>query len=273
MTRPLLIALTLVAFSNADARSVEPIPVELQGIDVQERLGSKVDTNLTFINHEGKTVTLGDFFDGKRPVLLTLNYYQCPLLCGVQLNQLADGLKNLQWTAGGDEFTIVTVSFDPRDELDVAKGKRANILTELDRGEDVGWEFLLNPADKPGNAKALAEQLGFKYTYDEETKQYAHAPVVFVMSPDGTISRYLYGLNYAASDLRFGLMEAAAGRIGSTLERVLLSCYQYDATRGDYTASALGIMRLGGIFTMLLLGSFLTFYWLRERRHSMETSA
>jgi protein SCO1/2 len=236
---------------------------EANEIDVDEHLGEHIAKELAFKNHEGETVTLGDYFDGDRPVLLTLNYYRCPVLCNVQLNQLTESLRELDWTAGDDNFRIVTVSIDPREGVELAKKKREGHLSALERGGKVDWEFLTGDAI---NIRLLAAQVGVSYAYDGEQDQYAHPPVVMFVSPEGKIARYLYGLTYEPQDIKFSLMDAAEGKIGSTTEKLIFSCFHYDATLGKYGKDAMAIMRYGGVATIFVFGGFLSFFWRRERR-------
>lgn len=243
---------------------------EAQEIDVQERLGEFIDAGLRFKDHEGNDVVLGDFFDGERPVLLTLNYFRCPVLCNVQLNQLTESLHELDWTAGDENFRIVTVSIDPRETPELATAKRANHLEALERGAKVDWQFLTGDAL---NIRLLAAQLGVSYAYDGEQDQYAHPPVVMFISPEGKIARYLYGLTYDPRDVKFSLMDAAEGKVGTTTDKIIFSCFHYDATLGRYGKDAMALMRYAGVATILVVGSFLAWYWRRERRAVQSVSA
>jgi protein SCO1/2 len=258
---PVTTVLTLLMAAAALPAAAEESPIpELDGVTIVEHLGDTLDTSLQFVDHAGARVALADFLDGERPVLLTLNYYRCTMLCNLQLNALVRGLKALEW-APGENFRAVTVSIDPTDSAEVAEGKRASYLEELGRG-DVDWTFLTG--EEP-QIRALAASVGFGYRYIEEEDQYAHAPAVFFLSPDGKVARYLYGLEYPARDLKFAIMEAAEGRVGSPVDKIILSCFHYDASLGAYGPFAFGIMRLGGSLTIVLLGAFLGIYWRRER--------
>ncbi|HFE44231.1 MAG TPA: SCO family protein, partial [Nannocystis exedens] len=212
----------------------------MHAIDVDEHLGEVIDGDLTFKDHTGATVRLGDYFDGTRPVLLTLNYYRCPVLCNVQLNALTETLGALEWTPGDEHFQIVTVSIDPKEGPEVASPKRDSHLKALGRGDDVGWAFLTGDAL---NIKLLAAQVGVGYAYDAEQDQYAHPAVIMFLAPDGKIVRYVYGLTYDPKDVKFGLIEASEGRVGDTIDRIILSCFHYDATLGRYGPFAFGLMR------------------------------
>ncbi len=256
-------AALLVCSASGSVRADEqPLDPAMGEIDVEEHLGLALDQSLKFVDHDGKPVTIGDYFDGERPVLLTLNYYRCPVLCNVQLNELTNTLKQMEWTAGDENFRIVTVSIDPRETPKLAAGKRSSHLKEYGRGEDVDWAFLTGDAV---NVKLLASQIGMGYAYDKEQDQYAHPAVVAFLSPDGRIMRYVYGLTTVPNDLKFGLIEAGEGKIGTTVDRLILSCFHYDSSLGRYGPFAFGIMRLGAAFTLLVIGSVLLIYWRKER--------
>jgi len=247
----------------APAGANQVLAPAMHGIDVDEHPGLDLDRGLRFRDHTGKDVTLGDFLDGKRPVLLTMNYYRCPVLCNVQLNELTEALRQFDWTPGDEHFRIVTVSIDPRETPELAAQKRASHLEALGRGDDVDWAFLTGDAL---NVRLLAAQIGMSYTYDPEQDQYAHPAVITFLSPEGKVARYVYGLSYATNDLKFGLMEASEGRVGSTLDRIILSCFHYDASLGRYGPFAFGLMRIAGFLTVLLIGTALLLFWRRERR-------
>jgi protein SCO1/2 len=249
-------AIGLVALLPPSVLSAEQVPEELRGVDVVEHLGEIVPTELEFTDHTGATVRLGDFLDGERPVILTLNYYGCPMLCGLQLNALTDTLRELDWTAG-EKFRVVTISFAPDEETELAAAKRASHLESLGRGE-VDWSFLTG---SQASIDRITEMLGYEYEFIEETGEYAHPSVVMILSPNGTVSRYLYGLVYGPQNLRFSLLEASEGRIGSTVDRIILGCYMYDPLSGEYIQNAWAIMRLGGVLTVVLITLLLFLLW------------
>lgn len=279
LRRLAIAAVCLMSFGTGSVATADPARPSLPGpgevapninlspvsysVDVEEHLGNQLDGGVPFYDHTGKQVTLGEFFDGKRPVLLTLNYFRCPVMCNVQLNNLTETLRELEWTPGDEHFRIVTVSIDPREKPDLAAGKRATHLQALGRGDAVDWQFLTGDAL---SIRLLAAQLGIGYAYDPEQDQYAHPGVVAFISPTGKIARYVYGLSVEPQDLKFGLLEAAEGRVGSTLDRFILSCFHYDASLGRYGLFAFGLLRLAGAGTVLLLGTALLIYWRRERR-------
>lgn len=255
-----------VGLWSPDARAVEAtpapaVPAALEEVTVVEHLGERVDPTLRFTDHTGRSVTLGDYLSDGKPVLLTLNYYSCATLCGVQLNALHGALTELDWTAG-EGFRVVTVSINPSESPKLAEQKRDAYLASLGRGADVDWSFLVADEDQ---VRALANQVGFGYRFDEASQQYAHPAVLTFLAPDGTVARYVYGLEYEARDLRFALMEAAEGRLGSPVDKLILSCFHYDATTGRYTATAFGVMRLGGVASILFVGGLGFAMWRRER--------
>lgn len=267
----MLLAAVLTVGVAAPVRAGEPVlSPELQAIEVIDRRGETIDPELRFVDHEGKSVRLGDLFDGTRPVILSLNYYRCRVVCSVQLGGLADGLAPLDWVPGDENFQIVTLSIDPNETPADAAKKRSTVLAQLGKGEDVGWQFLTGDEL---SIRALAAQLGISYAYDAEQDQYAHPGVIVFATPDGRVSRYVYGLSYQSRDLQLGLLEAGEGKIGSAVDQLYLSCFSYDPSIGRYGPFAFGIMRLGGAVTMLVLGIFLVFLWRRERRRTREAEA
>jgi len=253
----LALALTL---GGRSAPAAEALPPQLKGIDVTEHLGAQLDLTMTFGDWQGHEVRLADYLRGDKPVLLSLNYYECPMLCGLQIQAITQSLRELDWTAG-EQFRMLTISFDPKEGSELAAGKRQAVLGSYGR-DKADWAFWVDHDD---HARQLANTLGFGYRYDPEQKQYAHPVVLFVLSPTGKISRYLYGLEYPQRDLKFALIEASAGRTGGTVDRVILSCFHYDATSGRYEPYAFGIVRLGGVVTVILLIAMLTYFWRRER--------
>ena len=251
--------------ADAQAQAPDATPYQLQGVTVTERLESTVAPELSFVDHNGQAVTLGSYLDGETPVILTLNYYSCETLCSIQLNGLLDGLKELDWTAGsgtdGADFRIVTISIDPREDAQLAAAKRDSYLAELGRGADVDWTFLTGDE---AAIKAAADAVGFTFKYDSTTDQYAHPAVLTFLSGDGMVSRYLYGIQYPARDIKFALIETSEGRVGSPVDKLILSCFRYDTTAGKYTATIFGIARLGGVLTVLALLIAGTIAWRRE---------
>ncbi len=242
---------------------IEPEPDLLAEIEVTEKLGAEVPGNLAFTDQDGKTVLLGDFFTGKRPVVLTLNYSDCPMLCHLQLNGFVDALKQLEWSLG-EEFAMVTVSIDPTELPQRAKLTKNKYMKMYERrSAQDGWHFLVG---SEANIKALADSVGFGYTYNEARDEYVHAAVAMICTPSGELSRYLYGVVYEPQTIKFALLEASEGNIGNTVDQLLLFCFHYDSEAGKYAPAAENIMRLGGALTVLIVGGTLGVYWRREAR-------
>jgi protein SCO1/2 len=246
-------------------------PSILTEIGFDQRLGESLPLDLPLRDEAGNAVRLGDYFKG-RPVVLTLVYYECPMLCTLTLNGLASALDVLSFDAG-KEFEIVTVSFDPRETPELARAKKQTYLQRYKRpGAEAAWHFLTGDAD---SVKRLTQAVGFRYVWDERTQQFAHPSGVMVATPDGRLARYLYGIEYAPNDLRLALIESAEGKIGTPIDQAILFCYQYDPATGKYGAAIMRILRLAAIATLTALGAFLTVMLRRERaaRRATETNA
>ena len=236
-------------------------PGLLGRISIDQRLHHQVPLDLPFVDEQGREVRLGDYF-GKRPVVLALVYYECPMLCTQVLNGLVSALGVMQFEPGR-EFDVVAVSFNPREGPGLASQKKAAYLDRYKRPHTAaGWHFLTGT--EPAITQ-LAEAVGFNYAYDETIKQFAHGAAIEVLTPKGVISKYFYGIEYSARDLRLGLIEASEERIGSPIDDFLLFCYHYDPATGKYGAAVLRLVRLGGIVTVLAFASFLTISLRRER--------
>jgi protein SCO1/2 len=235
-------------------------PPQLMDVGIEERLGSSIDLNLTFVAENGYPVTLREFFHKGRPVILNLVYYNCPMLCTLVLNAQIEAMRAIPWTPG-DEYEVVTISIDPRENFGDARKKRAVYLGSYERPAP-GWHFL---TDYQGSVQRLAKQVGFSYRYDKAQEQYAHPAAIMVLTPQGRMARYLYGIRYAAKDLRFALAEASEGRATMAFEKILLFCYHYDPRAGRYVWFALNFMRLGGILTVALIGFYLRRLFRAER--------
>ncbi len=241
---------------------IEPVPKALQRVGLVERLDAPLPLEQAFKDDRGRDVTLGSYFRPGHPVVLTLNYYRCPMLCTLELNGLVDAMKGLAWSPG-DEFEVVTVSFDPRDTTMLARAKKLGYLEGLGKpGAETGWHFLTGSAPA---IDALTKAVGFTAEYDVKTDQYGHAAVITVATPNGRVSRYLYGVQFEPQTLRLALVEASRGRIGSTWDRFILYCYHYDPDAGRYSLAARSLMRAGGVLTVLILAAVLGTLWLRER--------
>jgi protein SCO1/2 len=242
------------------AAAEQPLPAELEGVGIEEKFGSKIDLDLTFIAENGHPAALRDYFGRGRPVILNLVYYSCPMLCTLVLNGQTAALREVPWTPG-EEFEVVTISIDPTETFALAGQKRASYLESYGRPAP-GWHFL---TDHRGNVRKLAEQVGFRYRYDEQGQQYAHAAAIMVLTEEGAVSRYLYGVRYRARDLRLALTEASAGKTGTTVDRLLLYCFHYDPKARSYVLFATNLMRAGGAAVVMVLAVFLIGLWRRER--------
>ena len=276
----LLLPLALCAFAFAAfAQPGQPAPVQpsigmqdsnlrpalpgaLQGVGIDQRLDQQVPLSLTFRDEAGRDVPLSSFFHGK-PVILALVYYRCPMLCTQILNGLESCLKAVSFTPGQD-FEILAVSFDPKDTPELAASKKQMYLRRYGRpGTANGWHFLTG--DEP-NIHALTEAVGYHVKYDPSTDQWAHASGIMIATPEGRLSRYFYGVEYAPRDVRLGLVEASQNKIGSPVDQILLFCYHYDPATGKYGALAIGMVRFAGAAFVLICGGFLLIVFLRESR-------
>jgi len=229
-------------------------PPGLQGVGIEQHLNQLIPPQLAFRDETGKPVRLGDYF-GNRPVILNLVYYQCPMLCGEVLSGLESALRVLKFDVG-KEFDVLTVSFDPRETPDLATKKKAEFLKRYGRpGAADGWHFLTGPQE---SIDALTEAAGFQYQYDPKTGQFAHSTAIMVLTPEGKIAQYYYGVEYAPKDLRLGLIQASENKIGNLADQVLLYCYHYDPATGKYGAIIARVLQLSGLATILLLGIFVT---------------
>jgi len=249
--------------ASADAAGAGlPAPVLRVGFD--QRLGEQVPLDLEFRDEEGRAVRLGDLFEGK-PVILSLAYYDCPMLCGLTLSGVASSLKTLSFDAGR-EFRVITVSFNPKETPKQARARKTQSLDLYGRpGAGNGWRFLTGEEEA---IRRLTGAVGFRYEWDAEQKQYAHPTGIVVLTPAGRIARYFFGVEYAPKDLRLGLVEAADGRIGTLADRLLLLCYRYDSTTGRYSGLAIGLVRAGGVATVLALGLLIATTVWRDRRRA-----
>jgi len=248
------------AAGSAPAAGDTQPPDPLRGVGIDQHLNAQLPLDLEFRDEEGATVRLGRFF-GARPVVLTLVYYECPMLCTLVLNGLVRAMNALPFDAG-TAFDVVTVSIEPADTPALAAAKKATYLQSYRRpGAAAGWHFLTGDA---AAIDALTRAVGFRYEALPERRQYAHAAGIVVATPDGRLARYFYGLEYSARDLRLGLVEASEGKIGSVVDQVLLYCFEYDPVAGTYSAAALRAVRVGGVLTVLALGGFVAISRYRE---------
>ncbi len=228
-------------------------PPYLQNVGIEQHLDGQVPRELTFVDDTGRTVKLGDYF-GSKPIILNLVYYNCTMLCGEALAGLTGAMKMIKFDVG-KEFEVVTVSFNPKETPEIAAAKKKDYLGRYGRaGAASGWHFLTGP---PESINALTKAVGFQYQYDEKNNQYAHATAIMVLTPQGRISRYFYGVDFPPKDLRMGLVEASQGKIGNPIDQVLLYCYHYDPATGKYGAVVSNMLRLGAGLTIVFLGALL----------------
>jgi protein SCO1/2 len=249
----LLLSATGPGSSPAPGPAADARPASLRDVAFDQRLGETLPLDAALVDESGRAVRLGDYF-GRRPVVLSLAYYGCPMLCTLSLNGLASAMKTLSFDAGR-EFEVVTVSFEPRETPAQAASAKKAYLERYGRPEAAaGWHFLTGDA---AAVAAVTRAVGFRYAWDEETRQYAHPTGVVVATPEGRIARYLYGVEYAPKDLRFALVEASAGRVGNPVDQLLLYCYEYDPVRGRYGAAIMRTVRFMGILTVLGLAALI----------------
>lgn len=250
-----------------DPAESEPngLPKALQKVGIEQKLGDQLPLDTAFTDEDGNAVQLGTYFNAGRPVIVTFVYFECPMLCNQVLNGLTGSLKGINFNAGKD-FEVVAISFDARenDKPGLARNKKANYLERYGRpGSESGFHFLTGTQDAIDKVTSAA---GFSYQWDEKSNQFAHAAAVMIATPEGRLSRYLYGIDYAPRDIKFGLMESAAQKVGSPAEQLLLYCYHYDPSTGRYGLSILRVMRLGGIATILGLGAMMFIFWRRGKK-------
>lgn len=235
-------------------------PPALKSVGIEQHLDEQIPANLTFRDETGKAVQLGDYF-GRRPMILNLVYYQCPMLCSEVLAGLEGAMRALKFDVG-KEFDVLTVSFDPRETPEMAAAKKADSLKRYGRaGAADGWHFLTG---SQASIDALTKAAGFQYEYDPKIGQFAHATAILVLTPQGKIAQYYYGVEYSPKDLRLGLVQASQGKIGTAVDQVLLYCYHYDPQTGRYGAIVSRILRLAALATMLVLGVFLAVMFRRS---------
>jgi protein SCO1/2 len=241
-------------------RNQQPKIFEQVGID--PKLGGNVPLDVNFKDENGLDVKLGDYFNHKRPVVLALVYYDCPMLCNQVLNGMTGALETLNFNAG-KEFDVLAVSFDPRETPELAAAKRKTYLDRYKRpGTENGWHFLTG---EKSAIDALTKAVGFRYTWDDKTKQFAHASALTLLTPNGKIAQYYYGIEYSPKDMRLGIIEASNEKIGTVADQLLLYCYHYDPMTGKYGATILNIVRAGGVLTLALLAGFIFVSVKKER--------
>lgn len=268
----LALGFTLGATLPAVAQIVDT-EKSFQDVAFEQKLGEPVDLSLPFVDDEGNAVTLADYFHEGRPVILALVYFECPMLCNMVLNGTVRSLRPLTMDPSED-FEIVVVSFDPDEDYRIAHAKMGNYIQSYSRpGTEDGWHFLTGTT---ASIDALTDQVGFRYVYDEATDQFAHASGITVLTPEGMVSRYLFGIDFPPKDLRLALTEASDGEVGGVVEQLLLLCFSYDPTTGRYGATIMFFIRLAAGLTVLVLVGAIIWSRRREnrrRQHALEGAA
>lgn len=259
-----LIPMVILLLAATAVMAQSGLPPILEGVGIEQKLDQQIPLDLKFKDEHGAAVDLQQYFTGK-PVILTLVYYECPMLCTEVLNGLVKAMKVMEFQAG-KEYNVVTVSFNPGETPGLAADKKAVYVRSYGKpGAENGWHFLTGEAD---SIRKLTGAAGFKYKYDPAQRQFAHAAAIMVLTPGGRISHYLYGVEFSARDLRLALVEASEGKIGSPVDQALLFCFHYDPSTGKYSAYVLNFVRLGGVLTVLSMGIFFIAMRRREKRET-----
>ncbi len=262
----LLVPIVLfLGLAPAAAQQLDPELAEAyEGTGIEEHLGEYVNPELAFVNHVADTVRIGEILGQGRPVIVNFVYYDCPMLCNVVLDSFTKTMTELDWSAGS-EFDVITLSIAPTDTPEIAASARQRYGDALGRPEAMaGWHFLTGTED---NIQALAEQVGFQYKWLPEVEQFVHAAALTVLADDGKITRYLYGIEYPERQVKNALVEASEGRVGTTLDRLILYCFQYSPTENAYVLHATNLMKLGGFLTLAAMVVVFLALRRRERRH------
>lgn len=246
-----------------------PLPNRLAGgVGIEEALGERVPQDLTFFDEQGDTVRLADVLGRGRPVALVFVYHSCPMLCSLALDGVAEAVAGTELVVGQD-YDVLAVSVDPRDTPARADSAKARYVQQIgDPAASDGLHFWTVTEETEGNVEALAEAVGFRYAWDVRTQEYAHGAATIFLSPDGTVTRYLYGIGHAPRDFKLALVEAGEGKVGSTLDRFLMTCFEYDEDARSYSLAVMTVTKIGGGLLLLALGAMLFVFWRREARHT-----
>lgn len=259
--RTILLLLATMLVTSPQSRAAAPSPV-LRDVGIEQILDAQVAPDLSFKDDTGRDVRLGEYF-GKRPIVLALVYYKCPMLCTMALNELTKAMNSMKMNCG-EQFDVLTISFDPSETpADAADRKRQYLRAYRRPSADAGWHFLTG--DQP-NIDRLTKAVGFRYAWDPKYKQYAHASALIILTPEGKTARYFYGIDYSPADLQLSLDEASHGKETSTADRILLYCFHYDPTTGRYSLIIMRLVQVGGVLTVLVLGTYMMWMFHRERR-------
>lgn len=262
----------------SSAQTPNETPDAIKGLDVVEHLGEKIPLDLPFTDSDGRPVVIGEFFNTGRPVLLVMVYFRCPMQCPFTLDRYQNRFRELTDFTIGKEYNVIVVSFDPTDTPKVAKERKDMAMLGYDRSPadkiSNGWRWLTT--SDAAVSRKLADAVGFQYRYLPTSNEYAHPSATFAIAPDGTITRYLYGLDTSARDLKLSLLEASQGKIGSSIDKVLLFCFHFDPKTGTYTLAAFRVMQIGGVLSMIFVGTviglMLAFERRRKRRKALAAS-
>lgn len=258
-----LLVVTSLTVDSVDAQGHQPAPDDIDEVGIEEKLGEQISEDTRFFNEDGEEVQIGDYLNRDKPLILALVYYECPLLCNLILEGMYRGLEDLRWTPG-DEFDILTVSIASDETPELAKSQKENYIDELGKPEAAdGWHFLTGEEDQ---IRKLTDEVGFGFKWDESTQEYIHGSSLIFLSDEGVVTRYLHGIDYPELSMRNALYDAADGKIGSPMDRVVLYCYEYDPNSESYAPVAMNIMKIGGAATLVLLGLFLGIFWYREKK-------
>lgn len=271
MTAPLLLTLALAGdpLGGPNAPPSSFIPPAVAQLAFDQKPGSQVPLDATFHDEQGQIVRLGDFVS-RRPVILVLAYFRCPQLCTLVLNGVLDGLKGVAYRPGA-EFEIVVVSFDPREKPDLAAAKKEHYVESYGRpGAEKGWHFLTGDKDQ---IDRLADSVGFHYAFDKEHDRYNHPSGIMILTPEGRVSRYLFGIRFLSRDLKLGIVEASEGRVGSVVDQLMLFCFHYDQETGAYSLTIKNVVRAGGVLTVIAIGLLVYRLRRRERKQSVTPPA
>ena len=248
------------------------LPNRLAGaVGVQEKLAARVPTDLTFRDEAGRTVRLADLVDGERPTVLAFVYHTCPMLCSLVLDGVADAVARADEVALGDDYQVLAVSVDPRDTPARADSVKARYARLGDLGDMDAFHLWTLAPGHPDDVETLADAVGFRYAYDVRTGEYAHNAALILLSPEGKITRYLYGIDHAPFDFRLAVVEAGEGTVGSTLDKFLITCFEYDHDAQAYSLAILHWTKLGGVLLMLVFGGMLVYFWRRESGRTPDT--
>ncbi len=271
--RAILILLLLTATGRV-AVAVRPAELEnrtdLSGVGTIERPGAAMPLDLTFVSEQGETVLLRDLLREGKPVILNLGYFGCPSTCGLVLNGMTDAMKATTLLPGED-YIVLSISIDPSETSKLAKAKKSNYVRELgDQSAASGWHFLTG---SEANIKAITDAVGYEFKWVEAAREFAHPAVILVLTPEGTVSRYLHGTQFDPQTFRLSIVEASQGKVGSLLDQIMLVCFSYDKDKHQYTMTAVTLMRIGGIATMIALGALVVLAVRREKRMRRQAAA